>query len=74
MNRTLQVHEVVLTGTVLDLYDFDYDATVYGSPPEAKSAAEVQAGYNTLGIGGRVFKSKAQMLDRTVINPIYNFL
>jgi hypothetical protein len=74
VNRTLQVHEVVLTGTVLDLYDFDYDATVVNSPPEAESAAEVQAGYNTLGVGGRVFKSKIQMLDRTVINPIYNFL
>jgi hypothetical protein len=74
VNRTLQVHEVVLSGTVLDLYDFDYDATVVNSPPEAESAAEVQAGYNTLGVGGRVFKSKIQMLDRTVINPIYNFL
>ena len=74
VNRSFQVHEVVLSGDVLDLYDFDYDASEFGSPQEAESAAEVQAGYNTLGVGGRVFKSRIEIRDRTVINPIYNFL
>ena len=74
VNRSFQVHKVVLSGDVLDLYDFDYDASEFGSPQEAESAAEVQAGYNTLGVGGRVFKSRIEIRDRTVINPIYNFL
>lgn len=52
-----------VTGTVLDLYDFDYDGDLSAF---VKSTALTQAGYNTLGTGGRVHKTRIELLDATV--------
>jgi hypothetical protein len=45
-----------LAGTILDLYDFDYEA-----PGEATQGAIVQAGYGTLGTGGHVFRNRIDL-------------
>jgi hypothetical protein len=62
VNRfALTVEEVLLFGAAGDLYDFDYDSdtwyfTLVGIFPS--KAAEVQVGYPTLGVGGKVYRSK----------------
>jgi hypothetical protein len=56
------VESVKVTGTVSDLYDFDYDGAPQW-PDWVRDAARVQAGYNTVGTGGRVYRSEVQMLN-----------
>ncbi|MEP6670778.1 MAG: hypothetical protein ABJF10_16590 [Chthoniobacter sp.] len=56
------IESVTITGTITDLYDFDYD----GPPkwPEfVRKAARVQSGYNTLGNAGRIYTVEIQMLN-----------
>jgi hypothetical protein len=50
------VESVKVTGTVTDLYDFDYD-----DGGNVRRAARVQAGYNTIQVGGRVYTSEVRM-------------
>ncbi|MEZ5406268.1 MAG: hypothetical protein R3F23_08955, partial [Verrucomicrobiia bacterium] len=52
--------EVKMTGTLNDLYDFDYDGEPFVF---VKPAARIQSGYNTLGKAGRVYKSEIQLVD-----------
>lgn len=56
--RNGDVTSVVVEGEVSDLYDFHFD----GDPAElVKPATRVQSGYNTLGISGKVYKSKVMI-------------
>lgn len=57
------VESTSVTGSVTDLYDFDYDdrSGYAGYGDFVRDAARVQAGYNTIGTGGRVYKSDVQM-------------
>jgi hypothetical protein len=57
------VESTRVTGSVTDLYDFDYDdQSGYGGYGDfVRKAARVQAGYNTIGTGGHVYKSDVQM-------------
>lgn len=59
------VESTRVTGSVTDLYDFDYDdrSGYAGYGDFVRDAARVQAGYNTIGTGGRVYKSDVQMSD-----------
>lgn len=62
VHRAMTIESCNVTATVTDLYDFDYD----GKPQTLdyiRNAARIQAGYNTLGTGGRVYKSEVQMLN-----------
>jgi hypothetical protein len=71
VHRALYTVELVaVTGTVTDLYDFDYD-----DGGDVRKAARVQAGYNTLGTGGRVYTSAVQMLNSrcTRLEGNFNF-
>lgn len=74
VNRDLRVSTSEITGTMLDLYDFDYDGGAYFGPLNYsfRSAARVQAGYNTEGTGGHVFKSKI-VFQNTLIPIDYQF-
>jgi hypothetical protein len=56
------IESVTITGTITDLYDFNYD----GPPPWpefVRKAARVQSGYNTLGNAGRIYTVEIQMLN-----------
>jgi hypothetical protein len=57
------VESTRVTGSVTDLYDFDYDdrSGYAGYGDFVRDAARVQAGYNTIGTGGRVYKSDVQI-------------
>jgi hypothetical protein len=63
VHRSLQINTMTITGSVLDLYDFNYDGN---ESAFVKPAALTQAGYNTLGNGGRVHKSRIELLNATV--------
>jgi hypothetical protein len=50
------VNDVKIFGTASDLYDFDYGGEeLLGFP--ARKASEVQAGFPSLGTGGKIFKT-----------------
>lgn len=69
VNRALyEVQATALTGSVMDLTDFDYDdgSGYAGYGDFVRDGARVQAGYNTLGIGGRVFKNNVQMFNSPI--------
>lgn len=57
VHRSGQVVDVKLYGAVTDLYDFDHDNTYLGMKLPMR-ASEMQAGYPSLGAGGKVFKTK----------------
>ncbi len=60
VDRSLTTSDIKLTGSIKDIYDFDYDFPVINlgvKSYEVSKAAEVQAGFNSLGVGGRVFKT-----------------
>ena len=50
---------VRIYGVVTDLYDFDYDEGEW----VIKDAARVQSGYNKIGDGGRVYRTKINFDD-----------
>jgi hypothetical protein len=54
------VSKVKVLGLANDLYDFDYEGEeLLGYP--ARKAAEVQAGFPSLGFGGKVFKTQIEL-------------
>ncbi|MBB5353916.1 hypothetical protein HNR46_004181, partial [Haloferula luteola] len=54
------VSEVKVWGLANDLYDFDREGEeILGYP--ARKASEVQAGFPSLGVGGKVFKTQIDM-------------
>ena len=71
VDRSLAVIEIKLTGDMTDLYDFNFDSDA--AIPFVKDAANVQAGYNTLGIGGRVYKSTVHMQDTVLDDFQFHF-
>lgn len=74
VNRGLQVQDLIISANVFDLYDFDYDAKEDGSSPEeVEWAADVQAGYNTLGEGGRVYKSRIEIRDYQISGASFGY-
>jgi len=70
VDRGYHVRSITLTGSMNDLYDFNFDGfpTVLTHP-----ASSVQAGYNTLGVGGRVFKSRVEMKTSVVKDFQFQF-
>ena len=62
-----------ITGTVDDLADFDYDGRAFAGFALAKMAATIQSGYNTLSIGGRIFKIQVQLTDSPVTGYQFQF-
>ena len=67
VHRSGLVEQATFTNGVLDdLFDF-----YHGGPdaPLAKPAARVQAGYNTLGEGGRVYRSKVHFAGQMNNGP-----
>jgi hypothetical protein len=70
VDRSRYVNSIDLTGDMKDLYDFNFDG------PEAtlvQPAASVQAGYNTLGNGGRVFRSRVHMQNTKLSDFQFQF-
>lgn len=63
----LKVTNIAISGQLNDLYDFDYNAA---SP--AHEAAIVQAGYDTLGNAGHVYRVRV-ILDKTTYPFDYKF-
>ncbi len=60
----LSVTRAVYSGAFTDIYDFDY-----GGAYPSEHAATLQAGYSTLGTGGRVFKVRVEFEhDTTQLN------
>ena len=62
----LAVVSIKVSGTVVDLYDFDHESVETWVIPidhPARTAAEVQAGYNSLGTGGRVYRNRLEFED-----------
>lgn len=59
----LLIADVTVQGKVWDVYDFDFsDTTDYGiAGAFVKQAAELQAGYGTLGTGGHVFETLVEL-------------
>ena len=54
------VSKVKVSGLANDLYDFDYEGEeLLGYP--ARKASEVQAGFPSLGGGGKVFKTQIDL-------------
>jgi hypothetical protein len=54
------VHDVKINGYAEDLYDFDHEGEeLLGYP--ARKASELQAGFPSLGSGGKVFKTKIDL-------------
>jgi hypothetical protein len=70
VDRGYNVQSISVTGAMNDLYDFNFDG-----PPSLLThpAASVQAGYNTLGVGGRVFKSRVNMENTAVQDFQFSF-
>ncbi len=74
VDRGRYVDALNLTGDMKDLYDLNFDAT-----PQVllgwlvQPAASVQAGYNTLGIGGRVFRSRVHMQNSELSDFQFQF-
>lgn len=67
---TLTATSVVVQGTASDLYDWNYDE---GFETDRR-AATVQAGYNTLGSGGWIFRLQVDMDTASPLpTPSYNF-
>lgn len=67
---TLTATSVVVEGTLTDLYDWDYEEGWEAD----RRAATVQAGYNTLGPGGWIFRLQVDMnTPSTIPSPPYNF-
>jgi hypothetical protein len=62
VHRAMTIESFTVTAIVTDLFAFDYDGNPQ-TPGWIRKAARVQAGYNTLGDGGRVYKSEVQMLN-----------
>ena len=66
---TLTASSVVLEGTLENLYDWDYD----GDFPEIdRHGARVQAGYNTHGIAGNIYRIQID-LDTPTPHSGYDF-
>lgn len=63
----LSVTRAVYSGAFTDIYDFAYDG-----PYPSEHAATLQAGYPTLGTGGRVFKVRVQF-ERDTTDFDYDF-
>lgn len=63
----LKVARIVYGGSFDDIYDFNYN----GAYP-SEHGATVQAGFPTLGIGGRVFRDRVEF-SRDTINFDYDF-
>lgn len=61
----LTLEYVDVTGSIADVYDFDYD----GFPPQVRDGARVQAGYNTIGTSGRVYRTRVDM-DKSVVERL----
>ena len=63
VERGGDVTDLVLSGDLTDLYDFNFDDPNSFSLLDflVNPGASVQAGYNTLGNGGRVFKSQVHL-------------
>lgn len=67
---TLTATSVVVQGTLTDLYDWNYEE---GFETDRR-AATVQAGYNTLGPGGWIFRLQVDMDTASPLpSPSYNF-
>jgi hypothetical protein len=62
----LEVTDLIVSGKISDLYDFDYDNLIAGN------AAIVQAGYRGSGYGGHIFKNEF-LLNNHVDSPSYSF-
>jgi hypothetical protein len=56
----LEVTSIQYTGSFDDIYDFDYNG-----PPPSIHGATVQAGFPTLGTGGRVFWTRVEFERQT---------
>lgn len=70
VDKSLYISSLTLnTGFLQDLYDFNYDGA---DPAFVRSASNVQAGYNTLGVGGRVYKSRVEF-HATAVPIHYTF-
>ena len=63
----LEVTHIVYGGSFDDIYDFDYN----GAYP-SQHGATVQAGFPTLGVGGRVFRDRVEF-SRDTTNFDYDF-
>lgn len=68
VHRSGQVQNVVLDVDVEDVFDFDHDNT-FDILELPMIAAEVQAGFPTLGLGGRVFRERILLRG---VNPWQN--
>ena len=70
VDRGFNVRDISITGNVNDLYDFNFD----GSPAQlVKPAASVQAGFNTIGKAGQVFRSRVDMQDAAITDFQFQF-
>ena len=58
----------VVTGVLRDLYDFD----VLAKPP-APTGAKVQAGFDTLGGAGKVYRNRVILNERSSVLFGFNF-
>ena len=63
----LAVTHISYTGSFTDIYDFNYT----GAYP-SEHGATVQAGFPTLGVGGRVFRDRVEF-SRDTTNFNYDF-
>ena len=68
------VNNVEINGFAEDLYDFDYGGLeVLGYP--ARRASEMQAGFPSLGTGGKVFKTNIELgSGNLLLGPRHNTL
>jgi hypothetical protein len=78
----LTLENLEVSGTAVDIYDFDYDGLGFtipgflgfgGAKVESYLGAELQSGYPTLGDGGRVYKHRIEMQDSDVPLPEHAF-
>lgn len=74
MNGNLQLSELNMTGSLIDLYDFDYtpdlEKMVLGP---IDRMAIIQAGYGTLGDGGGIFRTEVNLSSKLSKYVGYNF-
>ncbi len=72
-----RVTDVWFIGAVDDIYDFDYDDKGVNVPfighVAPSRAAEVQAGFDTLGPGGSVFLHRLHYYTETAVPLTFNF-